>query len=480
MTAKRTLGVLLAVVLLSGAARASEPINISVPDMPLGLEPAKIKDAMGAWVVYLLGERLIDSRRSGGLAGDLAKSWAISPDGKTYTFVLREDAKFWDGSPVRAADIVRCLKDVQKNAGKGYASFYIDAVDAIRSDGPHELRITLKNRMNGFLSVLGEPLFSVWKQCDGRLCFSGGFTIVSSTEDRLSLLRTSDQQIFNLVSVDFAKAPGLFKAGKIDILKGSGLFHAPEVRAASAERLVFNDERTYFIAFNTKSEAFSSAPTRLGVIERLKLRKVEALLQKYGVPMAASLASPSFSMGRSLLLDERGSSRPASIPLAERFHGQPIRVISLRTEELTALISTAFEGMPYRHSALSKKDFVERALKGDYDALALGYGTSLKDLNVFGTLFHSKSLHNWAKISDPGTDAVLARMWSEVSQQKRLQFVADLLQRNRENGWYVALAHSPLLFALNERLEFEGKIPSEDYSLPSSDLDLRRIKWRKP
>ena len=36
----------------------------------------------------------------------LAKFWEISPDGKTYTFELREDARFHNGRKVTAEDCV--------------------------------------------------------------------------------------------------------------------------------------------------------------------------------------------------------------------------------------------------------------------------------------------------------------------------------------------------------------------------------------
>lgn len=39
------------------------------------------------------------------VTGDLATDWKISPDGKTYTFKIRQGVKFHDGSPLTAADI---------------------------------------------------------------------------------------------------------------------------------------------------------------------------------------------------------------------------------------------------------------------------------------------------------------------------------------------------------------------------------------
>jgi peptide/nickel transport system substrate-binding protein len=42
----------------------------------------------------------------------LAKSWTISPDGRTYRFELNEKATFSDGKPVRAADVLFTLKKI--------------------------------------------------------------------------------------------------------------------------------------------------------------------------------------------------------------------------------------------------------------------------------------------------------------------------------------------------------------------------------
>lgn len=59
-----------------------------------------------------------------GLSGEgelihvLAKSHEISPDGKTYTFTLRDDAKFSDGSVVTAGDVVFTVEKAQNPAIK--------------------------------------------------------------------------------------------------------------------------------------------------------------------------------------------------------------------------------------------------------------------------------------------------------------------------------------------------------------------------
>ncbi len=39
------------------------------------------------------------------VTGDLAASWEVAPDGLTYTFRLKPDITFHDGSPLTATDV---------------------------------------------------------------------------------------------------------------------------------------------------------------------------------------------------------------------------------------------------------------------------------------------------------------------------------------------------------------------------------------
>ena len=49
----------------------------------------------------------------GSIVPDLASSYSISPDGTTYTFTIRPDAKFQDGTPVTAADVLFTVTSAQ-------------------------------------------------------------------------------------------------------------------------------------------------------------------------------------------------------------------------------------------------------------------------------------------------------------------------------------------------------------------------------
>src|SRR5262245_52672599 len=69
------------------------------------LDPTKATDAPVNTVLGLIYGGLVRLDGDLHVAPDLAESWKISDDGKVYTFKLRANAKFSDGSPITADDV---------------------------------------------------------------------------------------------------------------------------------------------------------------------------------------------------------------------------------------------------------------------------------------------------------------------------------------------------------------------------------------
>ena len=82
----------------------------------------------------------------------VAQSWKTSSDGRTYTFQLNPKAKFADGDPVRAADVVFSLEREINLDGPG--SFMLANVKSITATSPETAVIQLTTPDFTFLSIL--------------------------------------------------------------------------------------------------------------------------------------------------------------------------------------------------------------------------------------------------------------------------------------------------------------------------------------
>jgi ABC-type transport system substrate-binding protein len=72
---------------------------------PPTLDPHLTTDATSAQVIVEVFGGLVTIDRDLNIVPDLAESWDISPDGRTYTFHLRKDAAFHSGKPLTAEDV---------------------------------------------------------------------------------------------------------------------------------------------------------------------------------------------------------------------------------------------------------------------------------------------------------------------------------------------------------------------------------------
>ena len=73
---------------------------------PQSLDPQKTTGAAEGKIILDQLEGLLSTAADGALIPGAAEKWEISEDGKTYTFFLRENAKWSNGDPVKAEDFV--------------------------------------------------------------------------------------------------------------------------------------------------------------------------------------------------------------------------------------------------------------------------------------------------------------------------------------------------------------------------------------
>jgi peptide/nickel transport system substrate-binding protein len=85
----------------------SPVVRIGAPTRITGVDPRLGWDYYHAQPVSFVFEGLTHVGEDGAIVPCLAREWRTSPDGRTYRFILRSGARFHDGTPFRAADVVR-------------------------------------------------------------------------------------------------------------------------------------------------------------------------------------------------------------------------------------------------------------------------------------------------------------------------------------------------------------------------------------
>ena len=92
----------------------------------------------------------------------LAKSWTMSPDGKTYTFELRDDVTFHDGTPFDADAVVANINFItdKKTQSKISLSLLGPCTQATAT-GKYTVEIHCSAPYGPLLSQLGEPYLGI-------------------------------------------------------------------------------------------------------------------------------------------------------------------------------------------------------------------------------------------------------------------------------------------------------------------------------
>lgn len=114
-------GVLSLVLLLVGL---NQNIMVTVPKhggvlregivgAPRFMNPVLAQSDTDLDIVQLVYSGLMRQNKNGELIPDIAQSYEVSEDGLEYTFTLRDDAKFHDGVPVTADDVIFTIVAIQ-------------------------------------------------------------------------------------------------------------------------------------------------------------------------------------------------------------------------------------------------------------------------------------------------------------------------------------------------------------------------------
>lgn len=136
----------------NGQKQDLQAINIALHQDPQKLDPYYADTDVESQVFQSIFDKLVNLDSQGNIIPELAESWEISADGKIYTFHLRKDVTFHDGTTFNAKAVKFNLDRYQEKNSERYN----ELKDVIRVDivDEYTVRVVLRKPFTPFLHIL--------------------------------------------------------------------------------------------------------------------------------------------------------------------------------------------------------------------------------------------------------------------------------------------------------------------------------------
>lgn len=141
---------------------------------------------------------------TGALVGKLAKSWEVSDDAREFTFQLRDDVTFHDGTPFTAASVKRNLESIASlGARSSLGQTYVYGLQTVEVLGDHEVKIVFAQPNAQFLQATSTVTLGFYadatldrtpeERCDGDVIGTGPFAFSYNEDNQVvTLVRNED------------------------------------------------------------------------------------------------------------------------------------------------------------------------------------------------------------------------------------------------------------------------------------------------
>ncbi|MBD0383225.1 peptide ABC transporter substrate-binding protein [Paenibacillus sedimenti] len=257
----------------------------------------------------------------------MAKEWKVTPDGKKYTFTLRDGIKWTNGDPVKAADFEYAWKrllDPKTASDAAFLAYPIEGAEAFNSGkgsaddvkvkavDDKTLEVTLAQPASWLIGMVSSPAFfpvnkavveknAKWAGEAATIVSNGPFTITEWKHDS-ELKMVKNDQYWDAANVklggvtykmvnDSNTAYQLYSTGE---LHTTGSIPADLSEKLFAENKVTVEDAagTAFYRFNTKMEPFNNVNIRKAFIAAVDRQKLVDLVLKQKQKPADGYVSP--------------------------------------------------------------------------------------------------------------------------------------------------------------------------------------------
>lgn len=276
----------------------TQELRLNLHSEPPTLDPRKATDTVSISILNLCFEGLTRRVPGGEIVPAAAESIAISPDKKTYTFVLR-DAKWSDGTPVTAQDFEKAWKTmldpsfpcefasdlyIIKNARPAKSKLCSLDEIGVRALNDKTLEVNLEHPVPYFLDALATHTFfatpfhitNTYPNWTDQHYVSNGIFFLKEWKHHNTIILEKNPQYWDknnvkLERVSFALVEDetteltMYENGELD-WAGYPLSNLPTEALPSLEKEGklhnFSISGTYYYVFNTKEFPFTNANIR--------------------------------------------------------------------------------------------------------------------------------------------------------------------------------------------------------------------------
>lgn len=448
---------------------------------PETLDAHKTSTVSEAHLLRDLSEGLVIHHINGTVVPGVAESWAISPDGKTYTFKLRGNAKWSNGDAVKASDFEFSLRRmVNPETGAKYANILYPILNAEKINKRDErtkpgdlgvkalddttLEIRLERPTPYFLELLthqtGLPVHPASVQKFGsdfvkpeNWVSNGAYTLkefVPNSHIRLEKNKAfhdaANVKIDTVIyypSSDLAAAARRFQAGELHMTTDIPADQIKQLREKLNDQVkVAPYLGTYFLIINTAKKPFDDVRIRQALSMVLDREFIAdeiwagTMLPAYGVipPNIGNYGTAAEADFKTLspidreekakqLLKEAGYGPGTPLKLQLRYNttDNNRRTVIAVAEQWKALgVETSFINTD------GKTHFAHLRDGGDFDIARYGWIGDYSDPQNFLFLFLSDNTgFNAGKYKNPAFDALLRQAGDEIDLAKRAAILRE-------------------------------------------------------
>ncbi|MBI2906135.1 MAG: hypothetical protein HYX92_00620 [Chloroflexi bacterium] len=466
---------------------------------PPHLDPHQATSAPSYMLIYPSygGLTRWDQQNTDKMLSDLAREWSVSEDGKTYTFRLRDDAKWHDGRPVTAQDAKFSLERVKippSGVSSRWATLFLKVAEVSAADA-QTLKVTLSQAQPAFLTFASQPWLPIAPKhvvdAEGqdilkrKVVGSSGFKLktyergVSYETERFKDYFVKDRPYLDgfktFIVPDAGSRFAALRTAQLDLISTF-----PGVTAAQVEEMQKPDlkdklvaqrgvsEAFWYFAMNNTRKPWNDVRVRQAVSlawdRRSAIQAIEDGFGEEGGPMPPS---GQWAIPRAELLAIPGyrPDKAADIAEAKKLLSEAGYPAGFQTTIMTRQGPTYEKGAVYASDQLARMGIkatlnvlentshVNARLKKDYDTDVQAIGVGIDDPDAGISInFVTGGGQNHTAFSDPEVDRLFREQSVTLDQAKRKQTVLELQKRLLERAPLViqfwrgrALAHQKYL-----------------------------------